>query len=133
MIYALDSNIISYMLKDNNAVYSRYYAALKRDCLCVLPLIVYYEVRRGLLANNATMQTRSFEELCKSIEILNLTIADMNKASEIYALRKKLGKPMFDNDLLIAAQTVTRGYTLVTHNVQHFDGIEKLQIEDWAV
>ena len=133
MIYALDSNIISYMLKDNDAVYLQYYAALRRNCHCVLPLIVYYEVLRGLKANNSTSKLSSFNELCESIDILEFTVADADKASEIYVVRKKLGKPMFDNDLLIAAQAITRNYTLVTHNVKHFDEIEGLLIEDWTI
>jgi predicted nucleic acid-binding protein len=53
-------------------------------------------------------------------------------ASDIYALRKHLGRPMDDGDLLIAAQCIARGYTLVTHNTKHFEGITGLSLVDWA-
>jgi predicted nucleic acid-binding protein len=35
-------------------------------------------------------------------------------------------------DILVAAQAVTRGYTLVTNNVKHFEGIDGLVIENWV-
>jgi len=56
MIYALDSNIISYLLKDNDTVYSRYFEALSHGHRCMIPLMVYYEVRRDLMASGATIK-----------------------------------------------------------------------------
>jgi predicted nucleic acid-binding protein len=132
MIYALDSNIISFMLKGNETVYSRYFEALSRGNCCVVPLMVYYEVRRGLIANGAIMKMRSFSSLCEDLGVDSLTVADMDTAAEIYADRKHRGLAIDDADLLIAAQAITRGYILVTNNTRHFIGIERLQMEDWA-
>jgi len=50
MIYALDSNIVSYILKEDAKVVSRYRQALNDDCEIAIPPIVYYEIQRGLLA-----------------------------------------------------------------------------------
>jgi predicted nucleic acid-binding protein len=36
-----------------------------------------------------------------------------------------------DGDLLIAAQAVNRGYTLVTNNGKHFGNVDGLMFEDW--
>ena len=41
------------------------------------------------------------------------------------------GTPVEDMDLLLAATAVSRGLTLVTHNVRHFSRIPGLQVEDW--
>jgi predicted nucleic acid-binding protein len=132
MIYALDSNIISYLIRNNETVCTRYYNAVSGGSRCVIPLMVYYEVRRGLLANDAHQRMRSFENLCADLGVDNLTVADMNTAAEIYAARKQNGVGIDDADLLIAAQSITRGYILVTHNARHFDDIDGLTIEDWA-
>jgi len=56
MIYALDTNIISYLLKDDDRVYSRYFDAVSQGNTCIIPLIVYYEVLRGLKASGATIK-----------------------------------------------------------------------------
>ena len=121
------------MLKDNDTVYARYYDALANGNRCVIPLMVYYEVRRGLKANKATTQMNAFEDICITLGVDNLTTADMDKAADIYADRKQRGVPIDDADLLIAAQCIINGYTLVTHNIRHFEYIDGLLVEDWAV
>jgi len=132
VIYALDSNIISYLLKDDDKVYSCYFDAVSQGNTCAIPLVVYYEVLRGLKANGATTKMRSFEKICTALGVDILTVADMDTAADIYAYRKRLGSPMNDSDLLIAAQVITRNYTLVTNNTKHFEHIDGLRLENWA-
>jgi len=132
MTYALDSNIISHLLKDNDLVYNRYFDALSQGNRCVIPTIVYYEVLRGLKANDANRKMRSFEKLCIALGVDDLTQDDMNSAADIYAERKRNGTPIEDTDLLIAAQCLTHGYTLVTNNTKHFMGIKGLPLVDWT-
>ena len=132
MIYALDTNIISYILNGNITLSTRLNAAINPNNKVVIPLMVYYEARRGLLANNATNKLNSFDKLCARLNIDNLTIADMKTAAKIYAERKLKGKTIYDADLLIAAQCLTNGYTLVTNNVKHFESIDGLIIENWV-
>ena len=132
MKYALDTNIISYILRGDKKVKQRWLQEEKKGNHSVIPLIVFYEVRRGLLANNAIVKMHSFEELCVEFGVHDLCLEDMKAAAEIYANCKRLGKPINDADILIAAQCATNGYVLVTHNIKHFEGIDKLHIEDWA-
>ena len=132
MTYALDSNIVSYLLKDNDVVYSHYISALENDSPCVIPLIVYYEVRRGLKSSGATVQMQLFDSLCSDLGVCDLTAKDIDTAADIYADRKRRGIMIDDADLLIAAQAITRGYTLVTHNVRHFENIDGLKFVDWV-
>ena len=132
MNYALDSNIISFLLKDNDAVYSQYFDTVSQGHTCVIPLVVYYEVLRGLLANDAKKKMNSFEDLCAVLGIIDLTVPDMTTAATIYATHKSSGTLIEDTDILIAAQCVTRGYTLVTNNTRHFDRVNGLRLVDWA-
>ena len=132
MIYALDSDTLSYLLRDDDHVYARYEEALDSGDYCVIPLIVYYEVRRGLIANDARRKMRSFERFCKSLDIVDLGVHDMDVAADIYANRKKAGRPMGDSDLLIAASCIARGYKLVTNNTTHFNELSNLQLVNWA-
>ena len=131
MIYALDTNIISYILNGNTVLNDKLNAVIKSGSKVVLPLMVYYEVRRGLLANNAANKLHLFSNLCARLKINNLTISDMNKAADIYAKRKLAGTMIDDSDLLIAAQCVINNYTLITNNEKHFKGIDGLNTENW--
>ena len=56
----------------------------------------------------------------------------MNMASIIYADHKNAGTLIDDTDILIAAQCITHGHTLVTRNTRHFERIKGLQLVDWG-
>jgi len=63
MTYALDTNIISALLRNDDHVFNRYYGTIAQGHRCIIPLIVYYEVKRGLTAKNASNKMRLFEML----------------------------------------------------------------------
>ena len=131
MIYALDTNIISYILNGNTDLEGKVNAVTSTGNKVVIPLMVYYEARRGLLANKAVNKLRIFERLCAKLNVNNLTKTDMSIASDLYAKRKRTGTMMDDGDLLIAAQCVTNNYTLITNNEKHFMDIDGLSMENW--
>jgi predicted nucleic acid-binding protein len=133
MTYALDTNIISYILRGDKNLKSRLRQEELKGNISVIPLMVYYEVKRGLLSKDATGKMKSFEELCAAWEVYDLTKSDMDEAARIYADLRRVGRPIDDGDLLIAAQCITNGYTLVTHNTKHFEGVEGLAVEDWVM
>ena len=103
MTYALDTNIISYILNGNAFIDERLITVTKSGNKVIIPLIVYYEVRRGLLSNNATKKMRLFEKLCAKLDINNLTKSDINTAAIIYNKHKRSGMLIDDADILIAA------------------------------
>ncbi|MCL2600230.1 MAG: type II toxin-antitoxin system VapC family toxin [Treponema sp.] len=132
MICALDTNIVSYILRGEKGVRERWIHEENLGRRTILPLITYYEVKRGLLAAMATTKLALFEEICGMLEVDPLTAYDMDIAANIYAKHKRLGRPIDAADLLIAAQCISNDYTLVTHNTRHFEGIDGLRIEDWV-
>jgi len=95
-------------------------------------MMVYYEIRRGLISNKAENKLKAFDKLCKKQNVIDITTTDLDKAAFIYAKRKSDGKMIDDADLLIAAQCVTNGYKLITNNVKHFDEIDGLLYENWV-
>jgi tRNA(fMet)-specific endonuclease VapC len=94
--------------------------------------MVYYEVKRGLLAVEATTKAREFDRLCQEFGIGDMDIRVWDEAARLYALHRKSGRPAEDADLLIAAFSIINGCTLVTHNIGHFKNMDSIQIEDWA-
>jgi len=57
------------------------------------------------------------------------------KAAEVYgrlrAELERVGQPLSDPDLMIAAITLARNLTLVTGNVKHFARVKGLRVENW--
>jgi tRNA(fMet)-specific endonuclease VapC len=68
--YLLDTNIVTFILKKNPIVDSKFREVrrLKKDIF--ISCITYYEIKRGLLAINATRQLVDFNKFCESYKIL---------------------------------------------------------------
>ena len=52
--------------------------------------------------------------------------------AEHSARLKRLGTPIGNNDLWVAAHALSLNCILVTHNTQEFNRVEGLMIEDWV-
>ncbi len=132
MIYALDSNIVSYFLKKDSAVRAKVLAATKRNNGLVMPAVVCFEVKRWLLERGAINKEADFKVLCQSVPLGEFDRRVWDLAAAIYVQARKKGKPIDDDaDLLIAAFCIVNGYTLVTNNIRHFENIDGLSLVNW--
>jgi predicted nucleic acid-binding protein len=128
--YALDTNIITAMLKKNLHLQKRIYAEHVAGGV-IIPAIVYYETKRGLIDCNSLNKLAEFEDRCNALGILDIDNTTLNKAADIYVALKQSGKLIDDGDIFIAASCIVNGYTLVTDNTRHFERIAGLQHENW--
>ncbi len=134
--FALDSNIVTYLLKDDRTIIRRLTEEINHGNDFMLPPVVVYEVRRGLLAEKMYKRLENFEEYCQTMQIGIFDITAWNKAAEIYAYLRQHGKLIGDdrsgdNDILIAAYCLVNHLTLVTNNTRHFERIDGLQFVNW--
>ena len=132
MIYALDTNIISYLMRGDKAVTKHWRDERMQGNKSIIPIVAYYEAKRGLLAVNSIKKLKHFEELCSVLGVVVFSREDADVASRIYSELKNKGRMSEDSDILIAAQALSRGYTLATNNIKHFKNIGGLLIENWA-
>ena len=117
MNYLLDTNIVSYILKNNPSVNSKLQQVTRQGDEVFISCITYYEVKRGLLALNATRQLTDFHQLCIDYDVLYLDdIEIIETACRIHADLKTKGTPIQDADVLIAATAITRGLILVSND-----------------
>jgi len=131
MIYALDSNIVSYMLKEDADVIAHYRQMFDDGGDFVIPPIVFYEVQRGLLAKKLNKKLARFNTLCQKIKQEEFDMSVWRKAAQIYASLSQQGNPIDDADIFIAAFCLVNGYTLVTNNTRHFEHIDGLRFVNW--
>ncbi|MDR3279479.1 MAG: PIN domain-containing protein [Synergistaceae bacterium] len=130
-IFALDTNIVSGLLKRDVQIYRAFMEETDKGNVCIIPPIVYYEIRRGLLAIDAGNRMKLFKELCLELVVGEMEIAMWNEAARMYANLRKAGNVLEDADLFIAAFCVIGGYTLVTRNTKHFTRISGLEYVNW--
>lgn len=132
IIYALDTNIISYFLKGNQTVQNRFREALINRSNLIIPPIVYYEVKRGFLLNPAPTKEKIFEQLCENYSVGTLNNQCLDCGAKLYADLRSVGRIVEDADILIAAFCIVNNYTLVTANTRHFEKIDKLNMVNWT-
>jgi tRNA(fMet)-specific endonuclease VapC len=134
MIYSLDTNIISYMLNDNDIINDRIGEMMRDGHTLTISPVVDYEIRRGLLAKNYLNKLRKFEQLEQFFNVGEFNLKIWRRAADIYASLSKQGQPLgrsFDGDYFIAAYCIINGYTLITNNKDHFGRIDGLRFENW--
>lgn len=130
--FTLDTNILSYYIKGNDAISNRLKKELLKGNQLIMNPITYYEINRGLLAINSQKKLQKFKDLCRVFGVLELSLDVLDIAAEKYANLRKKGKLVEDADLFIAAVCIANDLLLITNNEKHFRRIEGLKIENWV-
>ncbi|PKP61060.1 MAG: VapC toxin family PIN domain ribonuclease [Candidatus Altiarchaeales archaeon HGW-Altiarchaeales-1] len=131
MTYVLDTNIITAILKGNEKVKKMAQKSKLEGKKVFINGISYYEIKRGLLATNATAQLKRFEMLCREFDLVLLDTHDIfDRAAEIYADLRRRGELLEDADILIASIVIFRNFILVSNDTD-FNRIHGLKIENW--
>lgn len=130
MRYLLDTNIVSALIRDPQGPVSERILAVGQPAVCT-SIIVAAELRFGAARRSAPRLTTLVNGVLARLEVVPF----LAPADEVYAeLRTRLeraGTPISANDLLIAAQCVLLGHTIVTDNEREFGRIPELPLENW--
>jgi tRNA(fMet)-specific endonuclease VapC len=133
--YLLDTNILSYILRKNLIVDNKLRQVTRNGNQVFLSCITYYEVKRGLLAINATRQLANFQQFYTDYEVLFLDDIDIiEQACKIHADLKIKGRPIQDADVFIAVTAIARSLILVlVSNDSDLLRVEGLSLENWLI
>ena len=119
MTYFLDANIISYVIKNIPSVISRIKDLIKDGADVRIPIVSYYEVKRGLLANKASNKLAIFDTQIKALGLVQMTEQTFDLAALIYSQLKQSGNLIEDADLFIGASALENNAILITNNASH--------------
>ncbi|NMC34967.1 MAG: type II toxin-antitoxin system VapC family toxin [Veillonellaceae bacterium] len=132
MNYIIDTNIITALMKDREEVKTKAQEVILLGNNVFINGISYYEIKRGLLLNDAHRQMNFFERICIQFDLLFLDrVKIFDTAAEIWADLKENGLTIEDADILIASVAHSMNSVLVTDNIKHFENIEDLTVENW--
>ena len=132
MLYSLDSNAVSDILRKSYSVRQRLEEELINNNKAAICDIVYYEVTRGLKSANAVKKLKEFLIMYEKMIHLPLNIKAIELSTSIYTSLHK-GQQIEDNDIYIAAIAMANDCTLVTANEKHFSRIEGLTYVNWRI
>jgi tRNA(fMet)-specific endonuclease VapC len=133
--YLLDTNAVIALLKNEPAIFrKRLRRAVSKGAAIAISSIVLYElwygVARSARRRENAERLRTF--LSGGIEVTGFDEDDARTAGDLRATLEAAGTPIGPYDLLIAAQAIRTGATLVTANVTEFTRVPGLQWQDWT-
>jgi tRNA(fMet)-specific endonuclease VapC len=129
--YLLDTNIISYALRDPMKRVARQIAAVPREQVA-MSIITAMELRFGLSKTPSVRNKAVVEAVLATVPVANLPDGIAPIYGALRADLERRGTPIGPLDTIIAAHALALGCVLVTSNMKEFRRVAKLQCEDWA-
>jgi tRNA(fMet)-specific endonuclease VapC len=130
MRYSLDTNIVSDLIRNPQG---RVAAAIGRvgEAEVCASIIVAAELRYGAEKKGSARLSAQLEAVLAALPILSFEPPADAAYGQIRARLERAGAPIGGNDLLIAAQAMALGLTMVTDNEAEFARVEGLKWENW--
>lgn len=130
--FMLDTNICIYIQRQKPPSVLKRFEALKPG-QAVISVITWGELLYGAAKSHQSNQVlRILEEFSRVVPVLPMPFDCGASYGHIRAELEKIGRPIGNNDLWIAAHALASGFTLVTNNTKEFERVPLLQIENWA-
>jgi len=133
--YFLDTNAVIALLKNQPpGVRSRLRRVVSRGAAVAVSSIVLYELWYGVARSERRRENaeRLRVFLSGNIDVIPFDEEDAATAGDLRAALEMVGTPIGPYDLLIAAQALRNGATLVTANVSEFARVRGLAWQDWT-
>ena len=131
-MYLLDTNICIYAMKNT-------YPALSQKLFRISPSEIFVssvtvgELEYGCFKSKWGERTKNIMNLfLAAYTILPFDRDDAAVFGRIRAELAKTGSPIDPYDLQIAAQGISKGLTVVTHNTGEFSRVSGIALEDWV-
>lgn len=131
MRYLLDTNILSDLVRHPTGAAASRMRQIGEDAACT-SIIAAAELRYGAVRRQSPRLTSQVTGLLANIEVLAFEPPMDETYADIRTALERQGQTIGNNDMLIAAQALYLGYTLVTDNVREFQRVDGLVVENWV-
>jgi len=130
MRYLLDTNIVSDLVRNPQGRAAKHIGRIGEAQVCTR-IIVAAELRYGATKRGSQRLARQLDAVLGVLEVLPFAAPADTIYGEIRTRLEQTGRPIGGNDLLIAAQAMALGHTIVTDNEAEFARIDGLVCENW--
>ena len=134
MIYLLDTNILTYLIKNQPPAVAERVNRLSPEDDLAMSYVSYAELLMG--AERSSERERTIQRLERLRQEIIVLYPDNPAICQHYAAQftslKAAGTPIGANELWIACHALAEGATLVTNNTREFQRIAGLRLENWA-
>jgi tRNA(fMet)-specific endonuclease VapC len=130
MRYLLDTNIVSDVVRNPQGKVTDRIRKVGEAQVCT-SIIVAAELRYGAERKASPRLSSQLEAVLGALEVLPLETPVDIAYGKLRASLERASTPIGANDLLIAAQGLALGYTVVTDNDKEFTRVQNLRCENW--
>ncbi|MBI1902789.1 MAG: type II toxin-antitoxin system VapC family toxin [Planctomycetia bacterium] len=130
MSFLLDTNILSAHLRRPSGLAHRFVqhsGRLYTSTICLAELYAWANGRADPVASRATIDRMLHYE----VAVVDFDHECAREFGRLRFMLRKQGTTVSSADLMIAATALLYDFTLVTHNVVHFQPVPDLRIADW--
>lgn len=132
MLYLLDTNTCIYIIKRSPSHVYRRFGRLRVGDVGI-SAITHCELQFGVANSSKPEENQlTLTEFLGPLDVLDFPSAAAPLFGEIRAHLRRVGTPIGNYDLLIAAHALHLAVTLVTSNTREFSRVPDLRIEDWT-
>ena len=128
--YLLDTNIVSDLVRNPRGTVT---ARIRQvgESMVATSIIVAAELRYGAAKRGSPALTGQLEAVLGALAVLPFEAPADAVHGRLRAGLEAAGRPIGGNDMLIAAQAIALGHTLVTDNEREFVRVDGLERENW--
>jgi tRNA(fMet)-specific endonuclease VapC len=130
MRYLLDTNVVSDLIRNPQGRVTEHIRRVNEAQVCT-SIIVAAELRYGAARKGSPRLTIQLEAVLGALDVLPFEAPADVAYGQIRTQLEQAGRPIGGNDLLIAAQTIALGHTIVSDNEREFARIDGLLRENW--
>ena len=128
--YLLDTNTLSDLVRQPQGAIAKRIAGKGEETICT-SIIVAAELRFGAEKSGSDKLADRVDLILSAIEILPLESPVDREYGKLRHYLARNGTLIGPNDMLIAAQALCTGLTVVTANTGEFSRVPGLNIENW--
>lgn len=131
-MFLLDTDTIIYSLKGSDTVRRHLERHVNEPmAICTITLMeLYYGAYKSQKVTGNLAKIKKLEQV---FEIIPIETDSVEIFGMLKAALGETGTPLDDFDLVIAACALSHNLILVTNNQKHFQRIEGLRLENWAI
>ncbi len=130
MRYLLDTNVVSDLIRNPQGRVTEHIRRVG-EAQVYTSIIVAAELRYGATKKGSPRLASQLEAVLGALDVLPFEAPADAAYGHIRTQLEQAGRPIGGNDLLVAAQTIALGYTIVSDNEREFARIEGLPRENW--
>ena len=129
--YLLDTNIVIYTMKNRPQHVKRHFQKHEGE-MCISAITLGELVFGAEYSQQVEQNLRDIEALVAQLEVLPLDSKAAYHFGQIRAALYILGQPIGPYDMLIAGHARASGLILVTNNINEFERVPGLLLENWT-